>query len=214
MWETVRGWDRFPLLSFVVEDPLIVASMLLQAAASGVLALSGGGVGLAVGAAVLLGLGTAMVYPTLIAAMSDAVSPVARAPVIGVYRFWRDMGYAVGALVAGGIADRLGYGSAIAIVAALTAVSGLWVHVGQPRRRARDPFTAHRPPAPHKALGRGRDCTGRADAWRGLINESRPAGAMQRSPREVRLCGSCARVTLRGRSEGGLSTSRTGARRA
>jgi MFS family permease len=107
--------------------PLIVAGMLLQAAALGVLALSGGGVALAVGTAVLLGLGTAMVYPTLIAAMSDAVSPVARAPVIGVYRFWRDMGYAVGALVAGGIADRLGYGSAIAIVAALTAVSGLWV---------------------------------------------------------------------------------------
>ena len=101
--------------------------MLLQAAALGVLALSGGGVALAAGAAALLGLGTAMVYPTLIAAMSDAVSPVARAPVIGVYRFWRDMGYAVGALVAGGIADRLGYGSAIAIVAALTAVSGLWV---------------------------------------------------------------------------------------
>ena len=49
-------------------------------------------------AAALLGLGTALVYPTLIAAMSDAVSPVARAPVVGVYRFWRDMGYAVGAL--------------------------------------------------------------------------------------------------------------------
>jgi predicted MFS family arabinose efflux permease len=59
--------------------------------------------------------------------MSDAVSPVARAQVIGVYRFWRDIGYAAGALLAGGIADRLGYGSAIAIVAALTAVSGLWV---------------------------------------------------------------------------------------
>jgi predicted MFS family arabinose efflux permease len=59
--------------------------------------------------------------------MSDAVAPVARAAVVGVYRFWRDMGYAIGALVAGTVADVLGYGGAIAIVAALTAASGLWV---------------------------------------------------------------------------------------
>ena len=72
--------------------PLIVAGMLLQAAALGLLALSAGAVAIATGAAVLLGLGTALVYPTLIAAMSDAVSPVARAPVVGVYRFWRDLG--------------------------------------------------------------------------------------------------------------------------
>ena len=75
----------------------------------------------------MLGLGTALVYPTLIAAMSDAVTPVARAPVVGVYRFWRDMGYALGALIAGTVADALGYGGAIAIVAGLTAASGLWV---------------------------------------------------------------------------------------
>jgi MFS family permease len=80
----------------VGRKPLIVAGMLLQAAALGLLALSNGQVGTAVGAAVMLGLGTALVYPTLIAAMSDAVSPVARAPVVGVYRFWRDMGYALG----------------------------------------------------------------------------------------------------------------------
>src|SRR5204863_2352618 len=67
--------------------PLIVAGMLLQAVALAVLALSGGRVAIASATAVLLGLGTALVYPTLIAAMSDAVSPVPRAPVVGVYRF-------------------------------------------------------------------------------------------------------------------------------
>ena len=84
----------------------------------------------------LLGLGTALVYPTLIAAISDAVSPIERAPVIGVYRFWRDMGYALGALIAGAgaVADALGYGDPIAIVAALTAASGLWVLFDMPSR--------------------------------------------------------------------------------
>ena len=92
-------------------------------------------------AAVGLGAGTALVYPTLIAAISDAVSPVARAPTVGVYRFWRDMGYVVGGLIAGFVADALGYGGAIAIVAAVTAASGLWVAadmpgpMGQSRRR-------------------------------------------------------------------------------
>ena len=115
--------------------PLIVAGMLLQAAALGLLALSNGAVGMATAAAVLLGLGTALVYPTLIAAMSDAVSPVARAPVVGVYRFWRDMGYALGAVIAGTVADALGYGGAITIVAALTAASGLWVLFDMPAAR-------------------------------------------------------------------------------
>jgi MFS family permease len=107
--------------------PLIVAGMFVQAGALVVLALSDGAIPVAAGAAALLGLGTALVYPTLIAAMSDAVSPVARAPVVGVYRFWRDMGYALGALIAGATADALGYGGAIAVVAGLTAASGLWV---------------------------------------------------------------------------------------
>jgi MFS family permease len=81
---------------------------------------------------VLLGLGTALVYPTLIAAMSDAVTPVARAPVVGVYRFWRDSGYVAGGLIAGTVADALGYGGAIAVVAGLTAASGLWVLIDMP----------------------------------------------------------------------------------
>ena len=117
--------------------PLIVAGMLLQAAALAILALSNGNVAIAAGTAALLGLGTALVYPTLIAAISDAVSPVARAPVVGVYRFWRDMGYALGAIIAGTVADALGYGGAIAIVAGLTAASGLWVLRDMPRNPRR-----------------------------------------------------------------------------
>jgi MFS family permease len=118
----------------VGRKPLIVAGMLLQAAALVVLAISDARIGIAIVSATLLGLGTALVYPTLIAAISDAVSPVARAPVVGIYRFWRDMGYAVGALIAGGVADALGYGGAIGIVAGLTAASGLWVLVDMPAR--------------------------------------------------------------------------------
>lgn len=119
----------------VGRKPLIVAGMLVQAAALAVLAVSDGGVTTAVAAAVLLGAGTALVYPTLIAAISDAVSPVARAPVVGVYRFWRDLGYVVGGLVAGVIADAVGFSGAIVAVAALTAASGMWVAVDLPGRR-------------------------------------------------------------------------------
>jgi MFS family permease len=116
----------------VGRKPLIVAGMLVQAVALAVLALSGGSVAIAAGTAALLGLGTALVYPTLIAAMSDAVSPVDRAPVVGVYRFWRDMGYALGAVIAGTVADAAGYGGAIALVAGLTAASGLFVVLDMP----------------------------------------------------------------------------------
>lgn len=119
--------------------PLIVAGMLLQSVALGLLAASGGAVGLAALSAVALGAGTALVYPTLIAAISDRVSPVARAPAVGVYRFWRDTGYWVGGLVAGLAADALGYGGATALVAGLTAASGLWVAVDMPGGPAYEP---------------------------------------------------------------------------
>jgi MFS family permease len=114
--------------------------MLIQAAALGLLAASHGALTTAAVAAALLGAGTALVYPTLIAAISDAVTPVARAPVVGVYRFWRDMGYVLGGLIAGLTADALGYGGAIALVAALTAASGVWVLHDMPTdRRGRHP---------------------------------------------------------------------------
>jgi MFS family permease len=110
----------------VGRTPLIVGGMLVQAAALTLLAASGGALAVAAVAAVLLGVGTALVYPTLIAAISDAVTPVARAPMVGVYRFWRDMGYVAGGLIAGLLADAIGFDRAIAAVAALTAASGLW----------------------------------------------------------------------------------------
>ena len=122
--------------------PLIVAGMLVQSVALALLAISDGALAGAATAAVLLGAGTALVYPTLIAAISDAVTPVARAPVVGVYRFWRDMGYVFGGLIAGLTADALGYGGAIAVVAALTAASGIWVLIDMPPR----PSATHRPP--------------------------------------------------------------------
>lgn len=102
----------------------------------------------------LLGLGTALVYPTLIAAISDAVSPVARAPVVGVYRFWRDMGYAIGALVAGAAADAIGYGGAIVLVAGMTAGSGLWVLIDMPDSSTRAHSIDQRSSAP--GIGSGR----------------------------------------------------------
>jgi MFS family permease len=116
----------------VGRKPLIAAGMLLQSGALAILAVSDGGLGLAVLAAVLLGAGTALVYPTLIAAISDAVTPIERAPTVGVYRFWRDCGYVAGGLIAGTVADALGYGGAIAVVAGLTAASGLWVLIDMP----------------------------------------------------------------------------------
>jgi len=77
----------------------------------------------------LLGLGTAMVYPTLIAAVSDNSHPAWRARSLSVYRFWRDLGYAIGALSAGIIADTLGISWAIGSVGALTFLSGLVVAI-------------------------------------------------------------------------------------
>jgi len=125
----------------VGRKPLIVAGMLVQAGSLAVLAASGGQLGLAAVASVGLGIGTALVYPTLIAAISDAVTPVARAATVGVYRFWRDMGYVVGGLSAGLLADSIEFSGTIAAVAVVTALSGLWVAVdlrpGTGRRRHR-----------------------------------------------------------------------------
>jgi MFS family permease len=77
--------------------------------------------------AALQGLGTAMVYPTLLAAITDHAHPSWRASSLGVYRFWRDLGYAIGALLSGLVADAVGLGAAIHVVAALTLLSGIVV---------------------------------------------------------------------------------------
>jgi MFS family permease len=105
---------------------LIAAGLWVQAAGILVVAIATGfnlfGVG-----AVLLGVGTAMVYPTLLAAISDVAHPSWRASAVGVYRLWRDLGYAVGALLAGITADSLGVRPAVVLVAGVAAASGLVV---------------------------------------------------------------------------------------
>jgi MFS family permease len=103
---------------------LIVGGMWVQAAALGLTALTRQ-FAWWLAASLVLGLGTAMVYPTLIAAVSDASHPAWRARSLSVYRFWRDLGYAVGALASGLIADFYGAVAAIGAVAGLTFVSGV-----------------------------------------------------------------------------------------
>ena len=108
--------------------PLIVAGMLLQSLAiAGFVILPGFNWWLA--ESVLLGAGTALVYPTLLAVVGDAARTPDRATSVGIYRFWRDSGYAVGAIVAGTIADSAGLSAAIITVAILTAASGLLVAI-------------------------------------------------------------------------------------
>ena len=102
---------------------LIVAGMWVQALGIVVIAYGSGFAHFTAGAA-LLGLGTAMVYPTLLAAIGDVAHPSWRASSVGVYRLWRDMGYAVGALLAGAVADAFGLRAATCTVAALTFASG------------------------------------------------------------------------------------------
>jgi MFS family permease len=120
--QTVTG----PLSDRWGRKGLIVGGMWVQAAGLLVTAFGDGFDWWLLGS-VLLGVGTAMVYPTLIAAVSDASHPTWRARSLSVYRFWRDLGYAIGALLAGAIADTLGVVWAIAAVGALTFVSGLVV---------------------------------------------------------------------------------------
>lgn len=113
---------------------LIVAGMWVQAGALLLTGLTGEFVWWFV-ASVLLGLGTAMVYPSLIAAVSDASHPSWRARSLSVYRFWRDLGYAIGALSAGLIADRCGFSAAILAIGALTFASGAIVAAAMKERR-------------------------------------------------------------------------------
>jgi MFS family permease len=107
---------------------LIAAGMWVQAAGIAIVIVSRGFRGFAFGA-VLLGIGTAMVYPTLLAAIGDVAAPGWRASSVGVYRLWRDLGYAVGAVLAGLTADALGLKAAMWVVAAITFVSGVIVSV-------------------------------------------------------------------------------------
>ncbi len=126
-------WGLGQLVTGAASDRLgrkgfIVGGMWLQAAGIALVALSSGFVGFAV-ASVVLGAGTAMVYPTLLAVIGDVAHPTWRASAVGVYRLWRDSGYAAGALAAGVIADAYGLDAAVWSVAALTLASGAVVLV-------------------------------------------------------------------------------------
>ncbi len=117
--QLVTGWAS----DVLGRKPLIVTGMVLQGAA---IAIVGASTQFAIwaGALALLGLGTAMVYPALLAATGDAVHPSERATALGVYRFWRDAGSIGGALAAGLLADAFGFNAAIQTVAVLTVASG------------------------------------------------------------------------------------------
>jgi len=107
---------------------LIASGMWVQAIGIAFIVVATGFGGFALGC-VLLGLGTAMVYPTLLAAIGDVAHPTWRASAVGVYRLWRDLGYAVGAVLAGLTADALGLAAAMWVVAGLTVLSGLQVAI-------------------------------------------------------------------------------------
>jgi MFS family permease len=117
---------------------LIAGGMFVQAVAIGAIAVTSGFGPWLLGAA-LLGVGTAMVYPTLLAAIGDVAHPSWRARSVGVYRLWRDGGFAVGAVLAGVLADKFGVTTAIWVVAFITAASGLVVAVRM--------YETHRPAA-------------------------------------------------------------------
>jgi MFS family permease len=125
------AWGVFQLITGPLSDrigrkPLIAGGMLLQAVALSSIALANVFAWWVV-AAVVLGIGTAMVYPTLLAAIGDVADPSWRARSVGVYRLWRDSGFAIGALLAGILADVVSIEIATHAVAALTAASGLVV---------------------------------------------------------------------------------------
>ena len=121
---------------------LIAAGMWIQAIGIAVVAVSHVSAGFAAGAA-LLGVGTAMVYPTLLAAIGDVAPPAWRASSVGVYRLWRDLGYALGAVLAGITADAVGVSGAMWVVAALTFASGAIVAVRMTETLRRESSTRH-----------------------------------------------------------------------
>jgi MFS family permease len=119
-WTLAQGGTG-ALSDRVGRKPLIVAGLLVQAAAIGMFVAKDDFVAWSI-AAVGMGLGTALVYPTLLAAVGDVAPPAWRASAVGVYRLWRDSGYAIGALICGLVADALGLEAAIGTVAVITAV--------------------------------------------------------------------------------------------
>ena len=123
VWGTLQlatGWAS----DLLGRKPLIVIGMILQGAAIS-LTVAFDSFSAWIVTMSMLGLGTALVYPTLLAAIADAVPAIDRATALGVYRFWRDAGFIAGALLAGAFADLFGFSVAIQFVAALTVASGV-----------------------------------------------------------------------------------------
>ncbi len=128
-------WGIFQLWTGYLSDSigrkwLIAVGMWVQALGIALTVLSNDFWGFAIGG-LLLGIGTAMVYPTLLATIGDVAHPSWRASSVGIYRFWRDSGYAIGAIVSGVTADLFGLPSAIWLVAGITFLSGLFVAIRQ-----------------------------------------------------------------------------------
>jgi rhodanese-related sulfurtransferase len=120
--------------------------MWVQAVGIAAIILARGFGGFVLGS-VLLGVGTAMVYPTLLAAIGDVAHPSWRASSVGVYRLWRDLGYAVGAMLAGVTADAFGLSAAMWVIAALTFGSGVVVAVRMTETLRRTTATSNQVPA-------------------------------------------------------------------
>src|SRR5579863_5153682 len=138
-------WGLTQLLTGALSDRLgrkgmIVGGMLLQGVALGLLPLVHGFAWWAV-TMILLGLGTALVYPTLLAAVSDVAHPDWRASAVGVYRLWRDSGYAIGALLAGVLADLFGMSWAIGVIGGVTFLSGVLAQTVMSETHPRRPHT-------------------------------------------------------------------------
>lgn len=130
------AWGIAQLLTGAISDRygrkiLISSGMMLQAVSLACIAITDSFASWLM-ASILLGVGTAMVYPTLLAAIGDVAHPSWRGAAVGVYRLWRDSGYVVGALLAGVLADRFGIPAAVLAVAAVTFLSGVAVALRMP----------------------------------------------------------------------------------
>jgi MFS family permease len=147
-WGVMQLWTG-ALSDRVGRKWLIAAGMALQGCALVVMTVVHGVAPWLV-TGLLLGVGTAMVYPTLLASIGDVAHPSWRARAVGIYRLWRDLGYAVGALTAGLLADAFGMTVSIAAIGVLTVASGVTVAIRMPETR-RDASRARLPDAAKSA---------------------------------------------------------------
>mgnify|MGYP003727591071 CR=1 FL=1 len=134
VWGTLQlatGWAS----DLLGRKPLIVIGMVVQGAAISLTAAFDS-FSVWIVTMSMLGLGTALVYPTLLAAIGDAVPAIDRATALGMFRFWRDSGFIAGALLAGAFADLFGFSVAIQFVAALTVASGVVAQITMRGKRA------------------------------------------------------------------------------